>query len=43
LYLQFVPRKRRAVWRFNELLHASAELEAVILPMHDGLAVAVKL
>jgi caffeoyl-CoA O-methyltransferase len=32
----------RAVRRFNELLHASAELEAVILPVHDGLAVAVK-
>jgi predicted O-methyltransferase YrrM len=33
----------RAVRRFNELLHGSAELEAVILPVHDGLAVAVKL
>jgi predicted O-methyltransferase YrrM len=31
-----------AIRRFNELLHASAELEAVILPVHDGLAVAVK-
>jgi caffeoyl-CoA O-methyltransferase len=32
----------RAIRRFNELLHGSAELEAVILPVHDGLAVAVK-
>ncbi len=31
-----------AIRRFNELLHGSAELEAVILPVHDGLAVAVK-
>jgi predicted O-methyltransferase YrrM len=32
----------RAVRRFNELVHGEAELEAVILPVHDGLAVAVK-
>jgi caffeoyl-CoA O-methyltransferase len=31
-----------SVRRFNELLHGSGELEAVILPVHDGLAVAVK-
>ncbi len=31
-----------AIRRFNALLHGSAELEAVILPVHDGLAVAVK-
>jgi predicted O-methyltransferase YrrM len=31
-----------AIRRFNQLLHGSAELEAVILPVHDGLAVAVK-
>jgi predicted O-methyltransferase YrrM len=32
----------RAVRRFNELIHGNGELEAVILPVHDGLAVAVK-
>jgi caffeoyl-CoA O-methyltransferase len=31
-----------AIRRFNELLQESGELEAVILPVHDGLAVAVK-
>jgi caffeoyl-CoA O-methyltransferase len=31
-----------AIRRFNELLHGSADLEAVILPVHDGLAVAVR-
>jgi caffeoyl-CoA O-methyltransferase len=33
----------RAVRRFNELLRGSADLEAVMLPVHDGLTVAVKL
>jgi caffeoyl-CoA O-methyltransferase len=33
----------RAIRRFNELLRGSGELEAVILPVHDGLTVAVKL
>jgi len=32
----------RAVRRFNELLHGSTAVEAVSLPVHDGLAVAVK-
>jgi len=30
------------VRRFNDLLHGSQVVEAVILPVHDGLAVAVK-
>ena len=33
----------RAIRRFNEMVHESGQLEAVILPVHDGLAVAVKL
>jgi predicted O-methyltransferase YrrM len=32
----------RSVMRFNQLIFASQELEAVILPVHDGLAVCVK-
>jgi predicted O-methyltransferase YrrM len=31
-----------AIRLFNELLHGNGQLESVILPVHDGLAVAVK-
>ncbi len=31
-----------AIRRFNELLHGSGQLQAVILPVRDGLALAVK-
>jgi caffeoyl-CoA O-methyltransferase len=37
-----MDRTTQSVKRFNELIFGSQELEAVILPVHDGLAVCVK-